>query len=169
MLQGGAGWQLTVELDDVEPGALEPGPAAGLLDEEAVLGGLALVAPQRPPEREGDDGQHDSPAAVRPAPVVVVEVLGRLGAGEGGDDVRRRRERKGQASIPHRRRVGCDDVHGENHAGEAHRVEDLQRGSVSARIARFGKCADLLPVRRSRSRCLCTSRSESCPELRSWS
>lgn len=127
------GRQLTIEIHNVVPDALENVTAAVARHKSAQLLGLVHAENQDADQRDGHDREDDGKAAESPPPAdVCVEPLGSLGAGKGGDDVRGRREGVGQSSILELGDVGCEHVHAECHPSEPDAVEDLRGYFVSA-------------------------------------
>ena len=129
----GARRRLTVELDDVVPDALDPGPAAALGDQDSFLLGLAKVELEHEIQRRSNDGEDDGKGSEAPSPADVLEKrLGRLGSGEGGDDVGGRGKGIRQASVLELGGIGGDDIDTKGHAAKAQVVEDLRREALSA-------------------------------------
>lgn len=134
-----ARWGLTIELDGIVPDALKPGPAAALGGQNAFLLGLAKVELQHEIQRRSDDGEDDGKGSKAPSPANVLEKrLGRLGSGEGGDDVGGRGKGVRQASVLELGGIGSDDIDTEGHAAKAQVVEDLRRQALSAYLEAVG-------------------------------
>lgn len=120
------GRRLTVKLDDVEPGALPPGPGASRLVLQATL--LVCLALRQFPgydQRHCDDGKDNADGSVGPAPVGLVELVGEGRAGKGSDNVGRGGEGVGDTSIAERGCIGGHHVDTEDDTGESDGVECL--------------------------------------------
>ena len=124
--------ELTVKLDAVVPDALDPRAARLFGSKHALLLGLAEVELEHKIQRGGDDGEDDGKGAEAPSPVdVLEEILGGLGAGEGGDHVGRGGEGVRETSVLELGSVGRDDIDAEGHAAEAEAVKDLEGNPLS--------------------------------------
>jgi len=116
--------------------ALRECPAAGDFGlYESLLLGLALRVQEDPDHGRCNHRQDDCESAECPAPVLLVELLSNIGPSVSNDDVWRRSEGVGQATVPEGRCIQGDDVDGEGHASVADTVEDLEYRTVSMSVS----------------------------------
>lgn len=119
---------LTIKLDETPLDALHERSAAGFPSQNALLLSLSKVVSQESVERRGDDREDNGEGSEAPSPLVTVEEesLSRLGAGEGGDHVRRRGESVCETSVLELCRIGRDNIDAVSQTGPTNLPEDLR-------------------------------------------
>jgi hypothetical protein len=95
--------------------------------QQALSLSLSLCVVQNADHGDGEARQDDRKRAVRPAPVVGVELGRSSWSSICGDDVRRGGESVSETTVLEGGSVGGYDIDGERHAGETDAVEDLRR------------------------------------------
>ena len=117
---------LTIQLNNVEPHALDESAAAGSLDNVTSLDSLAQVVLKNQKERTSDDGEDNGENTETPLQANRVEdIVGGLGTTECGDDVGRGGESVCETSTLEHGRIGSHDINGIGHTTGTERVEDL--------------------------------------------
>lgn len=106
--------------------ALEEGAIRRLLWNNAGLSCLALIVVEDEQDWQGDHRSDDGKRAESPLPsAVVVELLCRSWAGEGGENIWRRRESEGESTILDSGGIGDEDLENVGHTVESEPVEAL--------------------------------------------